>query len=354
MDRRNSSLARVAWVPVQSLHRKDMKKIIFQGVNTVTLVNDSLSPEEVAAPGEVVIRNIFSIVSPGTELAVLSGGESWAALPYEPGYGSVGTIADTYDAAAFPIGQLVLTYGRHAAYTPGRTIVLPIPEGLRPEHAVFARMAAVAMTAIRVSDIELGDWVTVLGVGIVGNLAAQLALLSGARVIAVDKNAERLTAASRSGVDAVIRSDGDINAQVAELTGGRMCSTVIDATGVPAAALAASNLVGNHGELILLGTPRGESVQDITPFLRQIHLHPTATTVKGAHEWRYPTASTDNGSKHSIERNIGVIFDLLLRRRLQVDHLISEVAKPERAPEIYESLRSGSGNRIGVLFDWRE
>jgi len=331
-----------------------MKKIVFQDIDTVTVTDDTPSAEDLAKPDELLIRNSYSIVSPGTELAVLSGGESWASLPYVPGYGSVGTIAKSFDPAAYPVGQLVFTYGRHAEYTPGLTIVIPVPEGLRPDHAVFARMAAVAMTAIRVSDIELGDWVAVFGVGIVGNLAAQLALLSGAKVIVVDKSGERLAVAMRSGAHAAIQSGDDVEARVAALTGGKMCSTVMDATGVPAVALEASNLVGDRGELILLGTPRGESVHDATPFLRRIHLHPNSMTVKGAHEWRYPTTSADNGSKHSIARNLEIIFDLLLNNKLKVDPLISEISKPEQAPEIYKSLRSGSGSLIGVLFDWRQ
>ena len=58
-------------------------------------------------------------------------------------------------------------------------ICLKVPEALPLEWAPFTRMAIIAMTSLRISDIELGDWVGVLGLGTVGNFAAQLAGLQG-------------------------------------------------------------------------------------------------------------------------------------------------------------------------------
>ena len=58
-------------------------------------------------------------------------------------------------------------------------ICLKVPEGLPLEWAPFTRMAIIAMTSLRISNIELGDWVGVLGLGTVGNFAAQLAGLQG-------------------------------------------------------------------------------------------------------------------------------------------------------------------------------
>lgn len=61
--------------------------------------------------------------------------------------------------------------------------------------------------------------------------------------------------------------------------------------------------------------------------------------VKGAHEWRYPVKNSEGGSRHSIERNLGIIFDLILEGRLKVEPLLSRIAKPEDAPQYMK--RSG-------------
>ncbi|MDG0809042.1 MDR/zinc-dependent alcohol dehydrogenase-like family protein [Cohnella rhizosphaerae] len=47
------------------------------------------------AADEVVVKKLYTLISPGTELACLSGGESWFGLPGTPGYASVSEIVET-------------------------------------------------------------------------------------------------------------------------------------------------------------------------------------------------------------------------------------------------------------------
>lgn len=330
-----------------------MKKIVFKEPHKVVLVDDKLSAEDLGRHGKVVVRNRYSIVSAGTELSVLSGHESWAPLPHDPGYGSVGRVVETDDSHTAEIGQHVLTFGNHAELTLANTLTVPIPPGLPLKRAVFARMAAVAITALRVSSIEVGDWVAVLGAGVVGNLTAQLCAIAGAEVIIVDRSRGRLGIAERTGIRNCLLPGPALAQSIRDLTAGDKCSTVIDATGDPRAVLDSLDIVGDHGEIVLLGTPRGTCSTDITPFLRRVHLSPTNLTVKGAHEWRYPvTRSAAAPQKHSIERNIQAVFRLLQEGRINTDNLLTRIAKPEEAAEVYRALSADRDRHVGVLFEW--
>lgn len=62
-------------------------------------------------------------------------------------------------------------------------MVVPIPYNVNYEQAVYACLGAISLHAIRRTVSEFGEYGIVLGLGIVGNLAVQLAQLSGARVI---------------------------------------------------------------------------------------------------------------------------------------------------------------------------
>lgn len=304
---------------------------------------------------DVLIETDFSIVSPGTELACLSGGEAWAPLPFVPGYGSVGrVVAAGLGAEKFTIGQRVFTYGVHARHARCDVVTLPLPEGADPMLAVFARMAGVAMTALRVSDAELGDTVAVFGLGLVGNLAAQLFTLAGCEVIGIDLSPARRELAKRCGIAHALAPDDSLHERIAALTAGRLCETVVEATGSPRVAEAAPTFAGQPGEVILLGSPRGAHVTDLTPFLNHVHLwKPSSVTLKGAHEWRYPVRADAGGHvKHSIERNVRCALRLIAEGRLQVAPLLTHRAAPKDCQSVYDGLATQKDAYLGVVFDW--
>lgn len=328
-----------------------MKSVLFKSPGVAALADGV--PQENKEKN--LIRTMFSIVSPGTELAILTGNEGWAPLPYVPGYGSVGTVEVPAPGRGIAKGSLVFTYGRHSSLAHDDTVCLPVPEGLAPEVAVFARIAAVSITAIRCSEIELGDRVCVFGAGLVGNFAAQLARASGANVTVVDPSEKRRFSARQCGIENAIEFDGRGMERVLEITGGKKFSTVIDATGISKVIETAIDCVGKKGELILLGSPRGAYETDLTRFLNHSHLCPENVTIKGAHEWRYHTLKDPQEIyKHSIERNIEIIFGLMREGRILVKPLLTHLVNPESAQKIYDGLRNDKDTYLGVVFDWRD
>src|SRR5690606_36441738 len=137
----------------------------------------------------------------------------------------------------------------------------------------FTRLATVAFTSIRTSDIELGDYVAVTGMGIVGNVAAQLAKLQGATVIGLDLSENRLQAAKHCGIDHIINSGQvDPKDEINNITNCIGLSTLIEGTGVSKVAVESLEWIGKLGEIILLGTSLGEYNANVTDFLRQCHL----------------------------------------------------------------------------------
>ncbi|HUW14498.1 MAG TPA: zinc-binding alcohol dehydrogenase [Anaerolineae bacterium] len=331
------------------------KRIVFAEPEVVRLEEFEFGNGQ-PGDGEVAIETQYSILSAGTELAILRGTERWAPLPFVPGYGAVGRVTAVGDGErGVAPGDRLLCYTPHASHSVSAGPPLRVPDDLDGKKAVFARMGAVAMTALRVSDAELGDCVAVTGLGLVGNLAAQLFRLSGCQVIGIDPSARRREIAARCGTDHLLDPEaGDLRQAVADITDGEMCAAVVEATGIPAVAEGAFRLAGKLGEVILLGSPRGEYVSDITAVLNQTHLwNHGCVTVKGAHEWRYPVRrNPEQHVKHSIERNIGVLFQLMLDGKLDVTALITHVLSPTDCGAAYAGVRNEPDQYLGVVFDW--
>ena len=330
-------------------------RIVFTAPETVEVQQEEVSTDGLGGD-ELLVESLYSVVSAGTELACLSGREAWFPFPRVPGYATVGRIVALGNSVTgLREGEVVLHYGGHQSYNRRKRgdFLLPVPEGIDGAVAAMTRLATVAFTSIRVSNIEAGDFVAVAGLGPVGNLAAQLAQIQGGRVIGVDMSAGRIDLARKCGIEQTIdASREDAAERIREMTGGEGVASVIDATGSPRAIVAEMDWAAKRGEVILLGSPRGEVQGDLTELLRSVHLWSLGcVTLKGAHEWRYPVMHDPN-TKHSLERNSRVAWWLQQTGKLQMHKLITHVVSPDDAPAAYEGLRSRKDEYVGVVFDW--
>jgi len=323
----------------------------------ISLEEDEFTAK-IETPHEVIVQNMFSHLSAGTEMACVSGIEDWFTIPDVPGYTAVGKVLEKGEAVEHvDVGDTVFTYGPHAGLFKidvtdrWHGVCVRVPDDLDPAMASFTHMGVIAMTALRKSDIELGDFVAVTGMGAIGNLAAQFAQFQGGRVIGIDINQARLDIAEQSGIGVTVNSKNDDLAGLLHMiTAGEMVSTWIDATGLSAVINESMNHISAGGEMILLGSPRASYETDLTPLLRKVHLL-DGITLKGALEFLLPTHQ-DEFVKHSIERNAALIMELMRQDVLQVKPLMSHVMDPADASAAYHGLRDDPDEFIGVVFDW--
>ena len=238
------------------------KKIVFQ--DTETVICTEADTPTISTAEDILIQTSASIVSAGTELSIWAGLESWAPLPNTPGYGSVGKVLEVGKAVDSVVpGDLIFTHGPHQKFALAKNYAQKVPQGLDPKAAVLTRMAAVSITAVLVSDRKIGDTVAVCGLGLVGNLAAQLFALSGCKVVGIDVSPARLAILQRCGVETVLDAKTDVGGALENLTGGRGLHAFVDATGLPGVVESSISAIAPGGECILLGTPRGEVAGDL-------------------------------------------------------------------------------------------
>jgi len=333
------------------------KKIVFSKPWKIEIACDEFD-EKSLEPEEVIIRNKYSLISPGTELFCLAGVEPWFKLPRTPGYTSVGEVITTgNEVSEIKNGDIVLSPGPHSEFfkiNVDKQVCLKLPDGLKEELAPFTKMATIAATALRMSDIELGDFVGVIGLGLVGNLAAQLVQLQGATVIGIDLSLKRLKIAEECGIEFTEQMNKDIiKSKVMNITSNNGVSTLIEATGIPSVVIDSLPLISKRGEIILLGSPREEFKTDLTELLEYIHhIYRGPVQFKGAHGSQYP-GKHNPFVKHSRERNTKIIFKLIKNKRLKIEPLLTHVLKPEEAEKAYNGLKNNKDEFLGVLFNWQ-
>lgn len=130
---------------------------------------------------------------------------------------------------------------------------IAIPEGISDDQAVLLTdNLPTAYGACRDAEIRPGRSVAVIGLGTIGLIAVELAILMGASVVyAIDLVPERCERAA--GYGAVALDGADAAAVLREKTGNRMIDCVIDAAGGDPSMELALALVGVGGNISVLG-----------------------------------------------------------------------------------------------------
>ena len=325
--------------------------------------------EEIPVPGplgphDVLVETEFTFISAGTELANFTGLDpgvhvpgSWNHYPARPGYSNCGRVVELGSAVdTLAVGDRVFSQHKHVSHhvlpvNDPDTIAVPVPDAVPSDLAAAVRMGMVAITAPQVADIHVNDWVVVFGLGLVGNLAAQLFAVDGARVIGVDPVPARRELARRVGIQRVIGEDmAEIVSQVRDITGGG-AQTVVEAVGHAGVAATAIQTAAPYGELILLGSPRAPVTADLNEFLQPVHR--TWVTIKGALEHRVPINPASRGHPLSIAGNARTVLDLVSSGRLQLAQLISHRLPASEIAAAYDGLLNQPEHYWGVALDWR-
>src|SRR5512140_169603 len=132
--------------------------------------------------------------------------------PMALGYSSAGTIIELgADMQGFTVGQRVACagggYAVHAEYgVVPRNLLAPLPDNVDFEAAAFATLGAIAMHGFRLARPQVGERVAVIGLGLLGYLAAQIASAAGCSVFGVDVDSQRVALAASFGLQAAERA----------------------------------------------------------------------------------------------------------------------------------------------------
>ena len=159
-----------------------------------------------------------------------------------------------YRTMGFPEGS-IRGYAEYVLMEEWQPIL--IPDGISDEEAAMCEPTAVAVHAVRNSDLKLGDTVGILGAGPIGLLTLQAAKAAGASAVYVSEPApERARVASELGADAVINPlEQDLVAEIDALTGGIGPDIVFDCAGFPSTLDQAFNVVRRAGQVVLVAVP---------------------------------------------------------------------------------------------------
>jgi threonine dehydrogenase-like Zn-dependent dehydrogenase len=234
-------------------------------------------------PDEIRIKTLYSGISAGTELTQYRGttpflSKQWdlsrrlfvpgeeASLTYPIrnwGYEESGEVIDVGAEIddIKPGMRLFGTWGHRTHHIAKADYVRPrlMPAGADPLCGIFSHIGAVGLNGVHDGQIRIGDTVAVFGLGVLGQIVAQAARQSGARVIAVDLHDARLMMAKQFGAEITINAAQEPAAEtIKAITNGKGADVCFEVSGVGAALNEAIRAVAYSARVVAMGFFQGD------------------------------------------------------------------------------------------------
>ncbi|MBE7023139.1 MAG: zinc-binding alcohol dehydrogenase [Ruminococcaceae bacterium] len=332
------------------------KQIVFTKVNTAELLDvDERMPES----GEVKVKTFFSTVSCGTERANITGDPSCSpgegkqvVFPKCMGYSSSGIVEEVGEGVtSVQKGDRVVVYwGVHKSHNivPEQNVVKIEDDAISFEEAAVSFISTFPMAAIRKTRLEMGESCLVMGLGLLGQLAVNLARVAGAvPIVAVDPVPERREEAMKNGADYAFDpfEEGFADKVKAVTDGG--AKVAIEVTGVGAGFDGALDCMAKFGRVALLGCTRNSNFT--IDYYRKIH--GPGITVVGAHTIARPDNESYPGY-FTHRDDIKASLKLCSCGRLEFQSMIKETHSPDDCASVYTRLVEDRNFPVLVQFDW--
>jgi predicted dehydrogenase/threonine dehydrogenase-like Zn-dependent dehydrogenase len=235
-----------------------------------------------------------------------------------------------------------------------RNLMTVIPDAVSFEEASTVALGAIAMQGVRRAQPTLGETFVVIGLGVLGQLAAQLLRANGCRVIGIDLDAKRLAFARELGMDASVRlDDGPDVDQVMRLTNGNGADGVIitAATASDAVVSSAFRMCRRKGRVALVGDV-GLNLSRADMYAKELDFFISCSYGPGRYDTKYEEGGADYPVAYvrwTENRNMSEYLRLIEQGRVQVKPLISTTYPVDEANDAYTALQSSNRPLLVLL-----
>jgi predicted dehydrogenase/threonine dehydrogenase-like Zn-dependent dehydrogenase len=357
-----------------------MKQVV-QNFRTGELSVVDVAPPALAA-GFVLVRNHFSLISAGTERSTVSTAQASLLgkarqrpdlvkqvfdsfrkeglsetlkrvrtkleVLKELGYSSAGTVLASMDTQGrLKPGDRVACggggYASHAGVVAvPQNLLVKVPDTVGLDSAAFTTLGAVAMQGVRQANPRLGEYVCVIGLGLLGQLTAQILRANGCQVFGVDTSAAMTALAAKTSCH-VARTRGDLALETAftAFTGGHGFDAVIITAGTRSTdpVELATAILRHKGVIIVVGAVPMNVPREPHFYKKELELKISCSYGPGRYDPNYEERGEDYPYGHvrwTENRNMAAFVTLLENGSVDVQPLVTHSFDVDQADEAYQ------------------
>lgn len=356
-------------------------------------------PVPALKPGGVVVSNRYSVISGGTELSTINLAKAsylgkakmkpdlfnkmvtlakkqgpltayQAAMsrlnkPEPLGYSCAGVVKKASNGVPFKAGDRVACggagYASHSDFVfAPRNLCVKIPDNVSFRDASFTTIGAIAMQGVRNADLRLGERVAVIGMGLIGQITAQILKASGCHVFGIDIDQKKLDLAKGKAIDDGALANADnIDSQAMAFTRGKGFDAVIIAAATKSKDPLdlAGRITRQKGKVVLVGVVGMEIPRD-TYYPKEIQFVISCSYGPGRYDPDYEEMGKDypfGYVRWTENRNMEAFLDLISQKKVVLDNLITHEYNIEKAPLAYDLIKGDIKEPyLGVVFKYAE
>jgi predicted dehydrogenase/threonine dehydrogenase-like Zn-dependent dehydrogenase len=354
-------------------------------------------PAPVALRGRVIVRAVASLVSAGTERAFVELGRKGLVgkakerpdlvrkvvekvrsegllntlqsvrekldESHALGYSAAGVVVEVGEGVTeFRAGDRVACagtgYAAHAELlSVPKNLCVRLPDAVEFESGAFATLGAIALQGVRLAEPTLGESVVVIGLGLIGQLAAQLLRANGCRVFGVDLDASKVELAKTLGADDGCASGVGVKEAVLKWSRGRGADAVLitAATQSDEPIELAGEISRLRGRVVAVGLV-GMNVPRQIYFQRELTLRVSMSYGPGRYDPEYEERGHDYPLPYvrwTEGRNLEAFLDLVASGNVKTAPLVTHRFDVDDSARAYE-LISGDAREpyLGILINY--
>lgn len=360
-----------------------MRTVLLDGKTGAIALHEVPEPE--LLPGGILVETRFSVVSAGTERAKIETGEksligkararpdlvkqvldyaraNGVRAAYDKvkarletltpvGYSSSGVVMEVGEGVTeFRLGDRVACagagYANHSEinFIP-RNLAVHVPEAVALEDAAITTIGSIAMQGLRQAQICFGETVVIVGAGLIGVLAVQLAKAAGCRVVAIDIDKARVEQAVAFGAHAgFVATEPRLTEQVSAFSRyGADAAVITAATRSSEPLELATKLLRDRGKIVIVGDV-GLNIERGLLYSKELSLALSRSYGPGRYDPDYEEGGVDypiGYVRWTEQRNMEAFLDALATGSVNVAPLLANRLPIGEAPQAYEEIRQG-------------
>ena len=318
--------------------------------------------------GMVLVEVESSLVSPGSEV---KGWHAFSKIRNDPGdpnkmkpfgYANAGTVMAVGEGVTrYSEGDRVACMGagkaQHSDYAVvPHNLTVPLPDDVTFDQGAYAHLAATALQALRRGDAQFGGYSAVVGLGVLGQLTAQMHQLAGCYVIGWDTVKNRLEIAKSWGIHATatVGKEDEI-ALTKDFTSGAGLDDAVIAFGGNADSAMASLIKcmkvspDSHsmGVIVVVG-----GTKFTFGWLNNIDIRRSARTGPGYHDdpWEVGAPYPPVFMRWTTQTNLELCLRLIAEGKLKVDVLTTHTLSLANIDAESSEMLKNPDEVLGVVF----
>jgi predicted dehydrogenase/threonine dehydrogenase-like Zn-dependent dehydrogenase len=266
--------------------------------------------------------------------------------PIPLGYCNVGRVIGVGDnISEFSIGDRVTSNGPHAeVVSVPKNLVAKIPESVSDEEAVFTVIGSIALQGIRLMKPQLGETISVFGLGLIGLIGCQLLKANGCNVIGIDLDQSKCDLAEKWGIDTINPNKNNPTKSVIDYTGGRGADGVLITASTKSNDLIsqAAQMSRKKGRIVLVGVI-GLNINRADFYEKELSFQVSCSYGPGRYDDHYEQKGIDYPFSYvrwTEKRNFEAFLGIIKNGMINLKDLITEREALENYDKIYDNINS--------------